>query len=352
MEKIPVLILGGGVAGLSAALELARRSTASLVVERSGRLGGQVAGFCCKATESCARCGACRLGDLLAELRGRAEVSLWTRALAVGARRLEAGWEVELAPQAGEEEAGELGTPLVDKLTVRAGSVILAVGHSPFNPQRKSRFGFGRVPGVVTAADLEQRLARGQVPEARRLAFIQCVGSRDRSLGNLYCSRVCCGFALRLARLWRHLQPDTEITFFHMDVQGYGRAWEEELDQMRRDIRFVRSMPGQVSAGPGGPLVHFAEPDGSRRVEEFDLVALSQGLTPPLSAPALCEMFGVERGVDGFLGAGDDPWGAGAPGVFVAGAAQGPRSIVESMEHAGAAAAAAWAFVEADHAQG
>ena len=350
MEKIPVLILGGGVAGLTASLELARRATASLVVERSGRLGGQVSGFCCKATDTCARCGACRLGDILEDLRGRPEISLMTRALAVAARPLDGGWEVELAPQAGEGPGDELATPLAEKTTVQAGSVILAVGHTPFNPQRKSRFGFGRVPGVITAADLEQRLARGEVPQVRRLAFIQCVGSRDRSLGHLYCSRVCCGFALRLARLVRHLQPDTEITFFHMDVQEYGRAWEDELARMREEMRFVRAMPGQVTAGGGGPLVHFSLADGTRQVEEFDLVALSQGLTPPLSAPALCEMFGAKRGQDGFLGLDDDPWSAGAPGVFVAGAAQGPRSIGESMEHAGAAAAAAWSFLEADHA--
>ncbi len=342
----PVLILGGGVAGLASSLELARRGVASILAEKGPRLGGRVRDFCCKATQACVHCGACRLGDLLAEAATRPEAAYRTLALAGGARPVEGGWEVELLPQPAEGDDDPLAQPLLDKTSIKAQAVILAVGYEPFDPRRKSRFGYGRVPGVMTALELEAMLgqgvlaaADGQVPE--RVAFIQCVGSRDQSLGNLYCSRVCCGFALDMAGLIKQGWPDTQVTFFHMDVQGYGRAWEEALPEMRKAIEFVRAMPGEVAAGQSGPLVRFAGPDGQPQEREFGLVALSQGLTPPASAGALAEMFGLSRTADGFLGQDGGLAEAGAPGVFVAGAARGPRGIAESIDHAALAASQA-----------
>lgn len=342
----PVLILGGGVAGVSAALELARRGVASVLAEKGSRLGGRVRDFCCKATQACVHCGACRLGDLLAEAAARPEAAFRSRALAAGAQRQGGVWQVELRPQPDQGEADPLAPALAEKTTVKAQAVILAVGYEPFDPRRKTRFGYGRVAGVMTALELEAMLGQGvllghdgQPPES--VAFIQCVGSRDESLGNLYCSRVCCGFALDMAGLIKDGWPETAITFFHMDVQGYGPSWEEALPHMRQAIDFVRAMPGEVSAGENGPRVCFAGPDGRPRSREFGLVALSQGLTPPASAGALSEMFGLDRNQDGFLGEDAASASSGAQGVFVAGAAQGPRGIVESIDHAALAAGAA-----------
>ena len=254
----PVLIIGGGVAGLAAALELDRRGLSSLLVEIGPRLGGQARGLCCKALAVCARCGACRVGDLLAQASQRASIKAFTQALPVAAQRAGAGWEVTLIPQEApqpQEPPLVLERPLPGRLSLSAGAVILAVGHQVFDPARKTRLGYGRVPGVISAGELEEALAQGQVPgDARRLAFIQCVGSRDQALGHLYCSRVCCGFALRLARLARYLEPASQVTFFHMDVQDYGQAWRQELAAMRQDFNFIRAIPGEVRGGPGGPV--------------------------------------------------------------------------------------------------
>jgi heterodisulfide reductase subunit A len=334
----PVLILGGGVAGLAASLELARRGVASILAEKGSRLGGRVRDFCCKATQACVHCGACRLGDLLSEAATRPEAVFRTRALAGSAKQVDGIWEVDLLPQPEDAEEDPLAEALLDKTTVKAQSVILAVGYEPFDPQRKTRFGYGRVPGVMTALELEAMLGQGVLVDdsgqsPKNVAFIQCVGSRDESLGNLYCSRVCCGFALDMAGLIKTGWPETEVTFFHMDVQGYGPSWEEALPHMREEIEFVRAMPGEVSASATGPQVCFAGPDGQPQSRDFGLVVLSQGLTPPASAGALSDIFGLQRNQDGFLSSG--------PGVFVAGTAQGPRGIEESIDHAASAAAQA-----------
>ncbi len=337
--ETPVLIIGGGVAGLAAGVELSRRELGSVLAERSPRLGGQAARFCCKATESCARCGACLLGDVLAQAAASPRVRLFTRALPVAAERKDGLWRVELSPQEGQEDDPAART-LEERAEVSCPAVIVAAGATPFNAQRKSRFGYGRVPGVITGLELERMLARGERPEAGRVAFIQCVGSRDESIGAMYCSRVCCGYALRMARLLKRSAPETEITFYHMDVQDYGRAWEGELAELRGQIDFVRAMPGEVRPGQGGPQVVHGLPEGGRQSREYDLVVLSVGMSPPLSAGPLAEMFGLGLDPDGFLQDAD-----AATGVFVAGAARGPRSIAESLEHAALAASRAHAWL-------
>jgi heterodisulfide reductase subunit A2 len=348
-DSTPVLILGGGVAGLAAALDLARRGLASTLVEAEPSLGGRARDFCCKAVEACARCGACRLADLLAEPAQHPEIKVYTQAMALAARpgqgELAGGWQVDLSPQGlGESAAPGPGQALSQRLTIEAQAVIIAVGHTPFDPSKKSSLGYGRVDGVISALELEAMLACGafeQQPVPQRVAFIQCVGSRDASLGRLWCSRVCCGYALRMARMLKADSPDSEVSFFHMDVQEYGRAWEQELEQLREQIRFVRAMPGEVAAGQQGPEVVFADASGVGKREAFGLVVLSQGLGPPASAKALSEIFGLARTQDGFLGSQEDQVASGAAGVFVAGACRGPRSLTESIDHAGLAASKA-----------
>ncbi|MFZ5585486.1 MAG: FAD-dependent oxidoreductase [Thermodesulfobacteriota bacterium] len=356
-EHTPVLIVGGGVAGLAAAVDLDRRGVSSLIVEKSCRLGGQAADFCCKACEACgacgacARCGACRVGDLLREFAARPRVRALTQAMVVGARPAGRGWSLDLAPQPAEGgpacQAGACGS-LGERTTLTAGAVILAVGHTPFDPRRKSRFGYGRVPGVMTAGELEKAIRDGGLPAgARRVAFIQCVGSRDAALGRDYCSRVCCGYALRLARLARCLDPERQVTFYHMDVQDYGQAWRGELAAMRRDFEFVRAIPGEVRGSAEGPVAVFSGAAGQPESRVFDLVVLSTGLEPPLAGAALAELFGLTRGRHGFLGQDGADAMTDAAGVFVAGAAAGPRSIVESIDHAALAAALAAAHAAA-----
>lgn len=333
------------MAGLAAAIDLARRGLPCLVVERGPRLGGRVADFCCKATDSCARCGACRLADLIREAAQHREITILTSAKPVAAVKQDGGWYLTLEPQRGAEQSPVVdlvGAPLKRRTEVLAESVILAVGATPFDPAAKTRFGYRRVPGVVSALELEGALdgglaglAGGREPD--RVAFIQCVGSRDQSLGNLYCSRVCCGFALRMARVIKARRPETEVTFFHMDVQTYGSGWSEELAEMRGQMDFVRAMPGEVRAGESGPQVAYAL-GGEALAAEFDLVVLSQGMRPPVGAAALSELFACGRTNDGFLA--DE-----AEGVFIAGCASGPMSIVESIEHGALAAGAAAGYL-------
>jgi heterodisulfide reductase subunit A len=238
-------------------------------------------------------------------------------------------------------------------------SVVVAGGFSPFDPSEKPRFGYGRVPGVVTSLELDQLLRtdnfttiRGEKP-MRDVAFIQCVGSRDAKIGRNYCSRVCCGYALRLARLLRHRFPGIEPAMFYMDIQPFDRDFERRLEEARREVRLIRSIPAEVRAGEDDrPQLIYQGMDEERIVESFDLVVLSVGISPHSRVRALDELLGVGVNRDGFLGGDEEEVITGSSGVFVAGAVQGPKSIEQAVFHAIRTAGKVAAYVKGTEERG
>ena len=322
MLEADVLIIGAGPAGLSAAAGLADRGLTSLVVDRDSRPGGHAASLACKATDNCARCNACLLEETLSELAGDRHHQLLFSA------------EVkEIGPVENERRTVviEFGPGTVEA-SVRA--VIAAAGLTPFDPAGKPKFAYGRLPGVISALELEERLRQNGLADLPgRIAFIQCVGSRDKSIGRDYCSRICCGYALRLARVLRHRSPETEVVFFYMDVQTFGRDFDRWFAEVRDFVELVHGIPGEVMAGPEESLrlPFFNETSGQKEMRDFDLVVLSVGLGPPQGG--LAETLGLTVDEDGF-------WAEGPQGIFPAGAACGPMDVAEARADGGRAAAA------------
>ena len=227
-------------------------------------------------------------------------------------------------------DAIDFSAPAVyEEIDVRA--VVVAVGFTPFDPRLKPRYGFGRLPDVVTALELERQLRiKGQLTRPSdglppgNMAFIQCVGSRDHSLGRDYCSRVCCAYALRMARLIRHRWPETGVSVFYMDIQNFGRDFGRYFREVQDSMELIHGLPGEISAAPeGGLLIPFYnEINGQREHRIFDLIVLSIGLGPPDND--LAECLGIGTDGDGFFTPRSEL------GIFVAGAASGPMNVAES----------------------
>lgn len=240
---------------------------------------------------------------------------------------------------------------------VQVGAVILSPGFEPFDARRKGEFGWGYYPNVLTSIQFERmisfagstgahliRPSDGRRP--RRIAFIQCVGSRDMSIGRGYCSSVCCMHTAKHVRVVKKLEPDTEITVFFMDIRTYGKGYEAYFEETKAlpGVAYCRSMVSSVHERPKtrNLLVNYVAEDGAVREEEFDLVVLVVGFGSPLGAQALGQALGVALNEYGF--AVTDPFApeaAGRPGVLVAGAFREPKDIPETVVEASAVAAAA-----------
>ncbi len=396
------LVVGGGIAGLWTAWELAKLGLSSVVVEAAPFLGGHVAQFSCKATEACQRCGACVLEDVLQKLNSMDAVTSLVRTSISRVEQTDSGFAasahqrpsrivperctdcgdcMQACPQPGAltrspfnrqlaidetvcrhyvegscracieacpESAIDLATSAED-ISLEADALVIATGFQPFDASRKPRFGHGTVPGVVTALELDAMLRQDAWSPSegmRSVAFIQCVGSRDPRIGLNYCSRVCCGYAMRLARLLKSRVPEIEPTMFYMDIQSFDRDFSRRLSEAAKEVRLVRSMPAEIRRGSDGrPEIVYHGPEDRRMFESFDLVVLSIGISPG-SVPLFADFLGASPNPDGFLGLDGEDVLTAREGVFVAGTVQGPRSIQDTVSHAIRAAHGAFRYVK------
>lgn len=326
-----VLIVGGGVAGMSAALRLADLGIASRIVETAPSLGGHAVQYSCKATDRCVKCGACMVEERLHRTLSSPAVEVWTDTRIENVSR---GNDFEVAVRGPEGQS----------VTVNSAAVILACGFTAFHPVEKP-YGYGQFEDVITNLELERMLRARSVPARpsdsavpRRIGFVQCVGSRDSRVGNLWCSRVCCGSALRMARLIRTRCPETEMAFFYIDVQTFGKDFASFYSTVKNEVQMIRDIPGDVFLTEENRLkvVYFDPADSRSREEPFDLLVLSVGMTPAEDTVALANQFQLQVDPSGFLP--PNPSESESPGVFTAGAACGPMSIAESVAGGEAAA--------------
>ena len=232
----------------------------------------------------------------------------------------------------------------------------MATGFDHVDARAKGPYGHGLLPQVLSGEEVERRLQeRGQAAldglNLQRVAFIQCVGSRDEHAGRGYCSQVCCRYGLRLARLLRSRHPQAEITIFKMDIQACGRDFQEAWQALPNEgIRLVAGLPAVLRRSPDEPgRVAFLYDDTLQgKVDEgaFDLVVLATGIQPRRDAAAVAEMFGIDQDAYGFFAAAPDEATTLAPGVFVAGCCQAPRAVAESIAHAQRAAQACYDYLQ------
>ena len=384
------VILGAGISGCTAGYELGRLGHEVTILEQAGRYGGKVLDYCCKATDTCSRCGVCvavaqlhaaarqervhmstgstvrqvrKDGALAVEVTRKnpyidpglcvecdacvqacpvkcisrhQKAELVQYSVDLASCRLQKGRDctacADVCPAAAISAKGKEST-----LTMAADALLVATGHQPFDAARKIRLGYGRFPGVLTGAEAEEILSRQESlgSPADSVAFIQCVGSRDPKEGRNYCSSVCCAYALRLARMLKYRSPQADVTIYYIDLQNFDKTFtrlREELETL--GVRFVRSIPFRVEGTATGRLKLYMEnPDGDETVVEQDRVVLSVGMGPEPDADRVAGLFGLPRNEFGFFAQpAPHPW------LFASGTCREPQSISDSMASARAVA--------------
>lgn len=421
--KKAVMVIGGGVAGIQASLDLANRGFKVYLVERRPSIGGRMAQL--DKTFPTMDCSMCILAPKMIECAHHPNVTLLTYSEVKKLEGSVGNFKVKVVrkpryvderkctgcgtcsdncPQEAPNEFDEnIGmrkaiympfpqavprVALIDKescvecglcekvcpsgavnreqkpeeIELDVGAVVVATGFDMFDPSAIAHFGYGHYKNVITAMELERLLCAsgptgghlirpsdGKIP--RSIAFIQCVGSRDRRgwINHSYCSSICCKYAVKDAVLIKEHEPDSLVTIFYIDMRAFGKGFQEFVNRAKSEfgIEFIRSNPGEFSeeSATSNLLIWFEDPI-TRTVQSmpFDMVVLSSALIPSKGVQELAKTLGIELDDYGFLKPEDAvrrPLDTAVPGVFACGYCLGPKTgdIPDSITQGSATAA-------------
>lgn len=251
-------------------------------------------------------------------------------------------------------------TQQAQSLVIEADAIVLATGYETTPREAKAEYGAGKYPNVIDGLMMERLLAPtgpylhvlrpsdGKEPES--IAYVQCAGSRDETLGVPYCSRVCCMYAIKQAILISGSLPLADITLYYMDIRTFGKGYEQFYQTAKTmGIEFVKGKVAQITEDEDhNPIVRAEVMDGGSKIVErrHDLIVLSVGMLPGYNP---LETYGVRTAADGFVEAPAlnlAPSMTTRPGIFATGTAIGPMDIVDSIVVAGAAASETAGYLE------
>jgi heterodisulfide reductase subunit A len=243
------------------------------------------------------------------------------------------------------------------RLEIRAGSLILAPGYETFSPRVQSQYGYGRFRNVVTSLEFERMLSASGPNQGEllrpsdgrhpgKIAWIQCVGSRDKTAGNPYCSSVCCMYAIKQVILSKEHAPDLQAHILHNDVRAYGKGFEQYYERAKNTpgVRFTWSKVSVLGEDEetGAVRLRYRLNGTEVKEEEFDLVVLSVGLLSPETNRDLAEKLGITVNEYGFCeGSPFSPTETSRPGIYHCGAFHAPMDIPDSVTMASGAASLA-----------
>ena len=238
---------------------------------------------------------------------------------------------------------------------LKVGSIIVATGYDQFDARLKPELGYGKYENVLNGLEFERLTnaggpTQGEVVIAGKtpkdIVFIHCVGSRDKLIGNEYCSRVCCMYLAKQAHLAKERLPDARVTVYYMDVRAFGKGFEEFYDRVKEEgVFYRRGNPSEIYAQADKLVVRVEDTLLGETVEhETDLVVLGTGLVAGENTKALARILKLSMSADRFLLEAHPklrPVDSTIDGVFLAGCCQGPKDIPDAVAQAKGAASAA-----------
>jgi len=340
------LVIGGGIAGITAALDIADTGYPVILVEKSDHLGGKMADLSGTYLNFAAA------PDLLRRRIERAtnhsNIQVITGAQVVQVDGYVGNFRATVDQGTQEPGNTEHGT----RHTLDVGAVIAATGYERYSMSRLPEYGGGTIPDVIDGLTFEAMLARdakiqrpsdGKTP--REVVFVQCAGSRDPEHGVPYCSKVCCMYVAKQAVLFKERVPHGQAYVFYIDIRSAGKGYDEYVQRAMTDYRtlYLRGKVSKIFQDGSKVIVWGSDTLSNRAVEiAADLVVLATPMAAPEGAKELAQRLHISTGADGFYNEAHPklrPVESLTAGVFLAGAGQGPKDIPETVAQASAAAA-------------
>ena len=412
VKRFDALVVGGGIAGLQTALDLADQGYTVAVVEKDASIGGKMIRL--SKVFPTLDCASCITTPKMAAAAHHANITLFTYCELKSLDRNGTGFQAAVVQRpryvdadkcigcrqceyncpvlvSDPEQGGFCGTKAVAipfsnaipqiavldpeqcmlcgkcasvcpteaidyfekpmAFTIEAGTAVLTTGFELTPVTDKPQYGRGAIPNVIDSLQMERLLAPhgpynrvlrpsdGMEPD--NIAYVQCAGSRDKSMGVSYCSRVCCMYAIKQAMLLSGALPLADITIYYMDIRAFGKGYEQFYQNAKAmGINFVKAKVAYIEPGENGnAILHYEDQvGGGITTAEHDLTVLSMGMVPSWNPAGICP---VARGDDRFIHTIRPklaPTLTDMEGVFTAGASAGPKDVVDTTTEAGSAA--------------
>ncbi len=338
-----VLVIGSGPAGLSATKELLNMGVDVVLVEKESYLGGTPKKL--------------KYSLLFPELRPASEVIDPLVKSAEGVKKY-----MESIVESAKPEGKGFTVTIKDKTgkttTEKVSAIIASSGFEHFDSRRKYEYGYGIIPNIYQISDIERMLSENKLVTTKgtppkRVAILLCVGSRDATVGNTYCSRVCCAVSIKQAMEIKQRIPDAVVHIYYMDIRTYG-LMEDKLywrSQLEYRVGFIRGRISEFMRGPNDTVIIKGEDTMNLNralVVPYDMVILANGMELGLGSKQVAKALGLEFEEHGFVKPLDPdrlPVQSTRKGIFLAGAITGPKTIADSITEGQAAAMKAYEYI-------
>ena len=340
----PILVVGGGPAGLAAAHSLSALGKKVVLVEKEDKLGG---------------------APILSGYAKLVPSGEWAKdAIGGMVKRVEDSKmiDVRLSTTVSElsGDTGNFTAKLSSGDEVNASATVMCTGFTHFDSVNKPEWGFGTHQDVVTTTQVEQMISSGKGVRCpsddrkpKRVAILLCVGSRDRQIGREWCSKICCSVSANIAMEIREELPDCHVYIYYMDIRTFGLLETKYYWKSQEEfkVKYIKARIAEVTSN-GEQLIVKGEDTLVKRpiTIPFDMVVHAVGMDPNVDNRVLSESFNVDLEPHGFIDRADSYGVVGATsrdGVFVAGSATGPETIDDSIAQGKAAAMSALECIQA-----
>jgi len=344
MSNKPILIVGGGPAGLSAAHSLASLGQETVLVEKEDCLGGApiLSGYA-KLVPS-GEWAKDAIGSMVDRVESNKLITIKT--------------STSVGKVSGE--AGNFKVEFSDGKSANFASIVMCTGFTHFDSINKPEWGFGTYEDVVTTTQIEQMISSGQGvrrpsngEKPKRVAILLCVGSRDRQIGREWCSKICCTVSANIAMEIREELPDCHVYIYYMDIRTFGLLETKYYWRSQEEfkVKYIKARIAEVTSDGDKVIVKGEDTLVKRPITiPFDMVVHAVGMDPNADNMLLSSVFDVELEPNGFIDRKNAYGEMGAtsrPGIFVAGSATGPETIDDSIAQGSAAAMSALASANA-----